>query len=150
MGKTFITDEVNDIYTAKVTTSGQLYVMPNHNSFWHVSAIACSSNAIVISSAPCWLHSVTIGSYPATATSIRLYNLAASATGYSVTGSLSGTTSSIGYIDLPVSADTSASSVNNQFPKTLIYDLYCSSGLSLAVSAGDIKPNNGLTITYRA
>ena len=136
MGKTFITDEVDDGFTAKVSEGGAIHVV-NHNSYYHVTASISAGS--VISTAPCWLQSVTVNTYPLTATTISVLDAAASSSAFSA-GALTHA-SRIARIALPV-AGTSA---NADYPKTLLYNLYCATGLTVCVTAGDVDA----TVVYK-
>ena len=148
MGKIFITDEVNDGRTARVTKSGALTINPSNNSYQLLASAVGSATSAIYASA-CWLHTVTIGGFPASATQLILLN--ASAASATATAS----TDEVARITIPVKsggvcADTGA------FPKTLLFDLYCSKGLyyevgnhiSAAASAWS-GALGGITVTYR-
>ena len=144
MGKVFITDEVDDGFTAKITETGAMHVV-NHNSYIHITA-AASADATLVSTSPCWLQSVTINSYPLTASTLVLIDASAAGTcasSYCVTALTQ--TGRIAKIGVPVVNGSTVSGNNSEFPRTLLYDLYCTSGLAVITSAGDIDA----TIVYK-
>lgn len=139
MGKVFITDEVNDMYTADVTNAGKLKVEDGASLFATISSAQTVTSAQRISSTPCYLKSVILGRYPATAASLHLFNGAsAGLEGYSAygtsgdniaavltfnVGSVSGQTCSVTYPCYDIG------------PRTIPINVYCSSGLIAAISS---------------
>ena len=139
MGKVFITDEVNDNYTADVTNARKIKVEDGASLHATISSAQTLTSAIRISSTPCYLKSVVLGRYPQTAALLHLFDGASGGLeGYSAygtsganiaaalafpVGAASGQTCSLTY---PVTDDT---------PKTIPINVYCSSGLIVAVSS---------------
>ena len=163
MGKVFITDEIDDRFTGKVTQTGAQHVLMNHNSYYHLTG-AVSGGALtpIISAVPCWLHSVIINRAPLTASDLLLVDMAttgACATSIGVVADLIGVSEvsagrRIAKINCPLEAVTLnaaacasgvTQAVQSLYPKTLLYDLYCSNGLIALLSAGNLDA----TIVYK-
>lgn len=125
MGKVFITDEVNDTYTADVRSDGAVKVHESYTEYGIPSGTATAA----ISSSACYLHTLFVG---ASAASSNLWLFDSSDTANAI-----GTTASaVARIDLQALG-----------PGTHLFDLYCDAGLTYRLSGAD---HSGLTITYRA
>ena len=141
MGKLFITDEVNDSYTARVTSTGALRVSDSNNLYAKVASAASSGSTVVVATT-CWLKGVVIGKQPATASSFIIYDAAASAASAS-------TTAVVAKFTLPI-ASTGVSAGNDNFPKYIDLGCYLTSGLAYGVGQdGQLGNNDGLTLIYR-
>ncbi len=77
MGKVFITDEVNDMYTAQVTRAGKVEVEDGAAQFYTFTS-ARKEDATSAITAPCYLKSVILGASPATSTFLTLYDCSSS------------------------------------------------------------------------
>lgn len=141
MGKIFITDEVNDSYTARVTSTGSLRVNGSNNLFVKVAS-AASSGSTVVSSSPCWLKGVVIGNQPATASTFHIYDAASSAASATTTGL-------IGKMALAI-ASIGVSAATDNFPRYIDFGCYCASGLAYGVGQDGTPGNHdGITLIYR-
>ena len=153
MGKVFITDEVNDMYTADVTNAGKLKIEDGAALFKLLSSAASTVNlsAQTIASTPCYLKSIILGSQVATASQLRLYNTTTSANNLSAFGSTADQL--IGSLHLDASGSLSGSL--GAYPRVIPFNVYCSSGLIAAVSSsanmadGYIDCMENITIVYQ-
>ena len=139
MGKVFITDEVNDMYTAGVTNADKLKVEDGAALFANISSAQTVTSAIRISSTPCYLKSVILGRYPATAASLHLFNGAsAGLEGFTAYGT-SGDNIAACLVFNPGHNSAQTCSVtypgNFHAPCTIPINVYCSSGLIAAISS---------------
>jgi hypothetical protein len=156
VGKVFITDEVNDNYTADVTNAGKLKVETGAARCAQISSAHTITSAERISSTPCYLKSVLIGRYPATAAQLVLFNGAsAGLEGYSAYGTsgdniIAKFTYNVGAGSAAVCAQTTYE------PRSFLIDAYCSSGLIAAISPsancadGYIGCMEDVTIVYQS
>lgn len=147
MGKVFITDEVNDMYTADVTNASKVKVEDAAALFVALDSARTtkSTSGQYVATAPCYLKNVIIGHVPATATTLSFYNTTTSASDLSAFGSSGDHI--IGRLDL----DTASAS---NFPKTIPFNVYCTSGLIAAIGEGqDYAVASGcakqITVTYQ-
>jgi hypothetical protein len=152
VGKTFITDEVNDVYTAKVTTAGKLLTETAANSSVLIPSAYAAISAAVIYAGPCYLKSLTLN-YPISAASLIIYDTAISAGGVSGFGTSGDNIK--GVISFPI-GHASAISGGGQVPVHLPINCYMTSGLSLGNggnsannSLGYIGVFRGGTVTYQ-
>jgi hypothetical protein len=138
MGKVFITDEVNDGYTANVTNAGKLEVQDAANLYYSIATAQTTISAQSVTTTPCYLRSITL-SYPTTAATLIIYNNSASA------GNVSGFGTSgdnvVTRISFPI-GHASALSGGGQTPITIPLDVYLSSGL--AIGNGGHSANDSL------
>jgi hypothetical protein len=143
MGKVFITDEVNDSYTADVTSVGNMKVETGASSHYKISGVP-SSASYVLSTTPCWLKSVIIGSLPATASSVNLYDTATSAASGA---EASGANHIAKFIIQPAAAAATAQVQNYVIP----LNVYCTTGLSygLGQDGTNIGVLSNVTIIYQ-
>ena len=162
MGKTFITDEVNDNYTANVTNAGKLQVEDAGNLFYtHPSGRAEDAASAITE--PCYLKSVTFGAGPATASYVTLYDCSSSggigtASGCSSFFITDANTSThiIGHFKLEFSggAESGAGAVA-AFPVTIPLNVYCSSGVTIGMGQGFAHCDDlsgavkGITLVYQ-
>jgi hypothetical protein len=143
MGKVFITDEVNDMYTADITSGGQLRV--NEGASTHIAiASAASSATVVARTSPCWIKSVIVGSLPGTATTLLLLDTAtsgASASTFDVSGA-----NKIAKIRIAANTVTAQT-----FPGVIPIDVYCTTGLTYALGGCGTDVGNlaDITIVYQ-
>ena len=128
MGKVFITDEVNDNYTADVTNAGKVKVEVGAASFKLLSSahtVLCGQS---VTTSPCYLKSVIINDKFATATTLALFDT----TEVSTLSSFGTSGSNIISIMVFDSSAALSAGVDN-FPKVIPFDVYCSSGLTVAI-----------------
>ena len=91
MGKVFVTDEINDGFTGKVTQTGAQHVLTNHNSYAYLTAtVSGGVDGRIISAVPCWLHSVIINRAPLTASDLLLIDMATTGTCATSLGEITG------------------------------------------------------------
>jgi hypothetical protein len=162
MGKVFITDEVNDMYTADVTNAGKIKVEDGASLFKVLSSAQTITSAQGIVCAACYVKSVILGRYPATAASLHLFdtdpNNATGLEGYSALG----TTGDHHVVQLafPVgfaSGQTCAvtNPVTDITPCTIPINVYCASGLVAVISSsanmadGFVGAMENVTIVYQ-
>ena len=134
MGKVFITDEVNDNYTADVTNAGKVKIEDGASLFKLLSSAASTVNlsAQTVASTPCYLKSVILGSQAATASQLRLYNTTTSAQNLSAFGSSGDNI--VGALHLDASGAVCATLA--AYPRVIPFNVYCSSGLKVAIGEG--------------
>ncbi len=152
MGKVFITDEVNDMYTADVTNAGKLKVETGAGKF----AAITSAHTLITAANPvtgaAYLKSIIFGDVPASATQITIYDTSMSASNVSGFGFDSAQlVAAFGFE--PTAGALSADRLT--FPKSIPIDVYCASGITVAVghsacdSAGRIGAMRNIFITYQ-
>jgi len=152
MGKIFITDEINDTYTATVTSGKLLRVENGASNFYRVSSAHTLISAVSASSGACFVKSVIVGTIPATASSICLYDTSVCASHVSAFGTSGGNI--IAVIGLDVSGSISGSPT--MYPKIFPINVYCTTGLSVGIgtSATDKTSRVGcikdITVIYQA
>lgn len=142
MGKTFITDEVNDNYTANVTNAGKLQIEDSANlHYYHPSGRAEDAASAI--AGPCYLKSVIFGTNPGTASYVTLYDCSSSGG----VGTASGCSSFfitdalqsehiIGHIKLESSGVGDSSWTYPEMPKTVPFNVYCTSGVAIGMGQG--------------
>ena len=160
MGKQFITDEVDDRYTARVTNAGKVKV--ETGAAGHVLLNSgMSVCGVTISSTPCWLKSVVFGENPVASASTALFLIDTSAAcGNTTIGATSGVTGLFGISSganwiarmIWQSAQAGICAAGSITPRTVPFDIYCSSGLVAIV--GDVAQSavgglRGVTINYQ-
>ena len=130
MGKIFVTDEVNDNYTAQVTRGGKVKVETGAASFKFCTSahgLVCAENVV---QSPAWLKSIIIGgTVPPTATTLTIFNTTECST---LSGFGSSGDNIVGILVLDSSASISGG-VQAGYPKTIPFNVYCSSGISVGV-----------------
>jgi hypothetical protein len=154
MGKIFLTDELNDMYTAKVTAAKKLWIENGAASFKMLSSAASTVNASAqtVASSPSYLKAVIIGSVPATATQLSIYDSSITDTcNLSAFGSSGANV--LARLSLDASAGVSAST--GMFPRVIPLDVYCTSGIVAAIGEGQTYANlsgcaKGITILYQS
>lgn len=145
MGKIFITDEVNDAYTATVSDKGQVRTMPLATSHKTIAS-AASSAAVVLVSGAGYLKSVIIGSLPATASTLLIVDTALSAYASAVALDVSGA-NKITKIGIPAAAAAATAQTQNI---VIPLDVYCTSGITYALGCDGTSGNcNNITIVYQ-
>ena len=161
MGKVFITDEVNDMRTAKVTNAGKVKMEDGAANYAVVLSAAATAGKTVVSTA-CYLKHVIIGQRPTVAASLRIYDTSAggnsSADGAGVSA-LSCAFSTSGKCVLNWIYDVSAAGVcaamAYEWPKVIPINVYMASGIAAEIgdagieNAGAIGGLRGLTIVYQ-
>ena len=159
MGKVFITDEVNDNYTADVTNAGKVKVEDGAAVFANISSAQTVTSAYRISSTPCYLKSVIIGRYPATAASLHLFNGAsAGLEGFTAYGTSGDNIAGVLTFNVGAASGQACSvtyPVTDNAPYTIPFNVYCSSGLIAAISSsanmadGYLGCMENVTIVYQ-
>jgi hypothetical protein len=154
MGKVFITDEVNDNYTADVTNAGKVKIETGAASFKACSSahgLVCAESIVQTAA---WLKRIIIGKpLAATATALQIYNTTevSCMSGFGTSGD-----NVVGVIILDSSSNGISGGPGN--PISVPFDVYCSSGISVGVgiSAGNLGggrigalPGN-YTVVYQA
>lgn len=155
MSKIYITDEVNDSYTAKVTRAGELQVETAGDGFYCMESAISDISGQTAASA-CWLKSVTIGEMPISAAALYIFNTIDSAGEVCAFGSSGDHI--VAKIEFSV-GDGSAVACGTEnlqverAPVTLPFNVYLSSGLTLAhgscfgsTAAGVFR---NVTVTYQ-
>ena len=158
MGKVFITDEVNDMYTADVTNAGKLKVEDGAAAFWKVSSAFAEVSGVTGGvGAGTYLKNIIFGQYPATAASLTIYDTlekSAEVSSFGTSGSnivatfvfpvgfASGQTCSVTY------------PVTNNCPYTIPLNVYLASGLTVqqgcSATTDYLGCVNNVTITYQS
>ncbi|MFA5133102.1 MAG: hypothetical protein WC444_07285 [Candidatus Paceibacterota bacterium] len=142
MGRVFITDEVNDNYTANVYSDGSLQTTQLYSSTTVTTNAANGTSNWLISGA-CYLHSLLITSLPATAVTLTLVN--ASASGETTS---TGATGRICKIDIPTWSAVCASAAGYPLlPITVPFDISLK-GLTYYATAGDLA-SGSIVALYR-
>jgi hypothetical protein len=147
MAKFFITDELNDSYTAGVTQRGRVRTAEFAQTHYAIPS-AASSAMTVLNNGTCWLKSVIVGSLPATATALLLWDTATSAA--SALTETSGA-NRITKIRIPAAAGSVAVSGDPSVETSVIpLNVYCASGLTYNLGGdGTLTGNsNSVTIVY--
>ena len=153
MGKVFITDEVNDQYTADVTNAGKVKVEIGAAGFSCLDSAYSVASGQRVASTACYLKNVIIGEVPQTAGSVWLYN-SSSATLANLSAFGTSGDNIIGKITYRMGAASAmVCGVANYTPVNIPFDCYCSSGLIAAISpsatAGLLGCFKGVTIVYQ-
>ena len=150
MGKVFITDEVNDMYTAGVTNADKLKVEDGAALYAQVSAYSTDAGYAIFEG-PGYLKSIIIGEYPQTAAAFRMFDTYACAS--SVSGWGTSGTHVIGKIAYNVGAASGmVCGQANYGPRVIPMNVYLASGLSIVnASAQDsrIGAFKSLIFTYQ-
>lgn len=153
MGKVFITDEVNDMYTADVTRGGKLKVEQGAANHYRATSAQALISGEIVASAGCYLKSIIFGSAPATATNFWIWDHGAGTAGGISAFGTSGD-NVVAMLGLEPSAGAVSADFLN-FPKTLPIDVYCTSGITVGIgmSAGDSVGRIGclknVTVVYQ-
>ena len=154
MGKQFITDEVNDMYTARVTSAGKLKVEDGAATFKKIDSAYCEISAHKVYDGACYLKSLIIGQLPATAASIQIFDCSTGqATSVSAFGTSGDNVVAVLNFQLgALSAGISAGASQNQ-PFAIPFNVYCASGLcvgntSALTGLAGATPN--ITVVYQA
>ena len=162
MGKVFITDEVNDMYTADVTNAGKIKVEDGASSFMYLTSAQSVKSGQTVVNGAAWLKSVIVGEYPHSAATLHLYN-AGSDTSSGLEGLTAWGTSGdhvVGKVTFEVGADSAvACGISNlvtaQVPMVVPFNVYCSSGIVAAISLSGTLGSaflgcmKGVTVTYQ-
>ena len=154
MGKTFITDEVNDTYTAKVSSGKKLYVETGASNYKMLpSACSTSFGGYTVLGQPGWLKSVLIGGQISGGTVLRIFDTSASGNssadglGISACSTAFGGVSGANWVvDLNIDA-TGGLYVSGQrdFPRIFDFNVYCASGIVAQIGdSGDLHGSGGL------
>ena len=153
MGKVFITDEVNDSYTADVTNAGKVKTEDGAAAFSFLSSAKSLVSAQTVSTAPCYLKSIIIGEKPVTAATLTIYDTGISA------GNVSGFGSSganvVATLVWNMGAASAVVSGLGSEPKLIPMNVYLTSGLTIGtVSAaapglGYLGCLRNVTIVYQ-
>ena len=143
MGKVFITDEVNDGYTADVTNAGKVKVESGAASHYKCVSAAASAS-VVVSSTPCWLKTVIVGGLPATATCINLYDTS----GTVASAAEASGANHIAKLIIPAVAVAATAQTNTY---VVPINVYCTSGLTYALGQDGTNMGNAanISITYQ-
>ena len=158
MGKVFITDEVNDMYTADVTNAGKLKIEDGASLFANISSAQTVTSAIRITSSPCYLKSVILGRYPATAASLHLFNGAsAGLEGFTAYGTSGDNIASVLTFNVGAASGQTCSvtyPVTDNAPYTIPINVYCATGLTVAIGEGQLYAAlsgcaSGVTVIYQ-
>jgi len=150
MGKVFITDEVNDSYTADVTSGSKLKVEVGAGSWKGISSAHTTVSAQQVNDGGCYLSSIIIGTQPLTAGSIQIYDTYGSASNCSAFGT------SGDNIVVSLGVEPSAASGFSVYPKVIPINVYLTTGLciGMGVSGSDSSNRVGnikdVTVVYQA
>ena len=165
MGKVFITDEVNDNYTADVTNAGKVKVEDGAAAYVLLNSAASIASGERVCSTPCYLKEVVIGRYPATAASLVLYNSSSATLGDLTafgTHQASGKDDHIiAILAFPLGSGSGICAltypVTNNAPYTIPFNVYCSSGIiaqispsAITVADAFIGGMENITVSYQA
>ena len=158
MGKVFITDEVNDMYTADVTRGGKIKNEDGAASHHYcLSAEHLLSAESVVASAA-WLKNVIIGEYPNSAACLSIIDSASATMGNISAFGTSGTmfVGKIGYRLGGATALTSGATIalDGTAPISIPFNVYCASGIVISRhsahdSLGRIGCFRNVTVTYQ-
>ena len=129
MGKVFITDEVNDMYTADVTNAGKLEVETGAAAFSLLSSAKSLISAETVSTAACYLKSLIIGEHPASAATLTIYDTGISAGGVSGFGSSGANI--VATLAWTMGAASAVVSGMGSIPKVIPINVYLASGLTI-------------------
>jgi len=146
MGKTFITDETNDMYTAQVTNAGKLQIETGAakfkklglNSIYHPEGASCTGAV----DEPCYFKALFMGQSPVTATTISIYDGTTAAIGSDLSSWGSSGDHIIARWDIQPSGDVSEggwvgiSAAAATYPKLIPFNVYCTSGLIVTCGEG--------------
>jgi len=135
MGKIFITDEVNDNYTADVTNAGKVKTEDGAALHTILSSAANTVNTsgTVVSTGPCYVKSIIMGTLPVTATQISLYDCTdVSADNLSAFGS----SGSNILARLTMDSSGGLCALAAAYPKSFPINVYATSGLTVAIGEG--------------
>lgn len=147
MGKVFITDEVNDSYTADVTNGGKLKVETGASTFHKCTSAQVTALCEKVYDGACYLNKIIFGKAPATAASFSVYDCT---TAFSSSVTAFGTSGSNIVCEL---VETKVALSGEQYPKVLPIDVYLASGLTVGVSVSAISGTTGcwddITVVYQ-
>ena len=153
MTKVFITDEVNDNYTADVTNAGKVKVETADANYKLIASAQTTISAQAIYDGACYVKGISL-SYPATASTLIVYNTYVSAGGVSAFGTSGDNI--VTRISIPV-GHGSAVSGGGQTPFYVPLNVYLASGLSIGNgghsandSLGYVGCFRGGVVTYQA
>lgn len=128
MGKVFITDEVNDMYTANVTNAGKIQIEDAAN-LWCMPTSACNaSGGQAMVDGALYLKTITL-SPPATAGSFIVYDTYSSAGNVSAFGTSGANV--VAVLRFPVGYASAGISAIGGAPVTIPLNVYLSSGLTI-------------------
>lgn len=162
MGKVFITDEVNDMYTADVTNAGKLKVEDGAALYRYLTSAQSVTSGQIVASGAAYLKSVIIGQFPQSAATLCLFN-SKSDNASGVEGLTAFGTSGdnvIGKITFEMGAASAttcglACLITNKVPVVVPFNVYCSSGIVAAISLSGALGSaylgcmKGVTVTYQ-
>ena len=162
MGKQFITDEVDDRYTARVTNAGKIKTEDGASLFRYLTSAQTVLSGQIVASGAAFLKSVIIGQYPFSAATLTLFNTASDNASGTEGLTAWGTSGDhvIGKITFEVGAASAVACgisnlLSSKVPMVVPFNVYCSSGIMAAISLsgalgsaylGTIK---GVTVTYQ-
>lgn len=162
MGKIFITDEVNDMYTGRVTSAGKLKIEDAAAQYAVVLSAAATAGKTVVS-APCFLKHVIIGQRPTVAASLRIYDTSAGGNSCADGAGLSALSSAFGTSGkcvlnwlYDVSGTGVCAAAAYEWPKVIPINVYMASGVAAEIgdagieNAGAIGGLRGVTVVYQA
>ena len=136
MGKSFITDEVNDTYTAQVTNGKKMKVETGASTYKFLATAHSLLSAEQVVASACWLKSVIIGQYPATAGCLTIINTSSATMGDISAFGTSGDNivGKIAYTVGAASGETSGATVmlDGRAPVEVPFNVYLSSGLAFS------------------
>ena len=135
MGKIFITYELNDTFTASVTSGKMLRCDDSCNTFVRITSAHTLISGTSAASGGCFLRNIILGDPPATSTTLGVYDTSVCASNISAFGTSGANI--IAIIGLNASAAVSGNPA--QYPMNIPFNVYCTSGLTIAVgcSAAD-------------
>ena len=136
MGKVFITDEVNDMYTADVTNASKIKVEDGASTYHVCTSAQADVTAEPVYDGACYLKQVSFGQYPVTAASFTVYDT------YDCASSVSSFGASGANIVGTVAWDVGAASgtTAGKGPFVIPFNVYLASGLSVAGSLTAANP----------
>lgn len=143
--KLFITDEINDSYTATVTDKGQLRTMPLAQSHMNLASGASSAATVLVTGSG-YVKSVIIGSLPATATTLLIVDTALSAYASASSLDVSGA-NKITKITVPAAASAPTAQTQSY---VIPIEVFCTSGITYALGCDGTSGNlKNVTIVYQ-
>ena len=162
MGKQFITDEVDDRYTARVTNAGKIKTEDGASLFRYLTSAQSKTSGQIVASGSAFLKSVIIGQYPFSAATLTLFNTASDNASGTEGLTAWGTSGDhvIGKITFEEGAATAAACaltyvLTQKTPIVVPFNVYCSSGIMAGISLSGALGSaylgclKGVTITYQ-
>ena len=158
MGKIFITDEVNDTYTAKVSKAKKLYVETGAANYCMLpSACSTAQGGYTVCGGPAWLKSVLIGGTLSGGTMLQIFDTSASGNSSADGLGISALSTALRAADGAASGGNRVVVMNidatgglyasgqRDFPRIFDFNVYCASGIVAQIGdSGALNGSGGL------